>query len=45
MKCRVLCRVDYKTGDELLGQRLYKTLVGIQNGTIEDKYNWVVQIS
>lgn len=39
-------RVDYKTGDdELVGQKLYKTLVGIQNGTIEDKYNWVVQIS
>nr|GEX05312.1 branched-chain-amino-acid aminotransferase 2, chloroplastic-like [Tanacetum cinerariifolium] len=38
-------RVDYKTGEELVGQKLYKTLVGIQNGTIEDKYNWVVQIS
>ncbi|KAF5795682.1 putative branched-chain-amino-acid transaminase [Helianthus annuus] len=37
-------RVEYKTGDKLVNQKLYKTLVGIQVGKIEDKYNWVVEI-
>ncbi|KAI3819899.1 hypothetical protein L1987_13752 [Smallanthus sonchifolius] len=37
-------RVEYKTGDELVSQKLYKRLVGIQVGKIEDKYNWVVEI-
>ncbi|KAM0043623.1 putative branched-chain-amino-acid transaminase [Helianthus debilis subsp. tardiflorus] len=37
-------RVEYKTGDELVSQKLYKTLVGIQVGKIEDKFNWVVEI-
>ncbi|KAI3806660.1 hypothetical protein L1987_22572 [Smallanthus sonchifolius] len=37
-------RVEYKMGDELVSQNLYKTLVGIQVGKIEDKYNWVVEI-
>ncbi|MFS7962188.1 putative branched-chain-amino-acid transaminase [Helianthus anomalus] len=37
-------RVEYKTGDKLVSQKLYKTLVGIQVGKIEDKYNWVVEI-
>ncbi|XP_071737636.1 branched-chain amino acid aminotransferase 1, mitochondrial-like isoform X2 [Rutidosis leptorrhynchoides] len=37
-------RVKYKTGNDLVGQKLYKTLVGIQVGKVEDKYNWVVQI-
>ncbi|KAL8225449.1 hypothetical protein R6Q57_018006 [Mikania cordata] len=37
-------RVEYKMGDELVSQKLYKTLVGIQVGKIEDKYNWVVEI-
>ncbi|KAI7746890.1 hypothetical protein M8C21_023473 [Ambrosia artemisiifolia] len=38
-------RVEYKTGDGLLSQRLYKRLVGIQVGKIEDKHNWVVEIN
>ncbi|KAJ0547230.1 putative branched-chain-amino-acid transaminase [Helianthus annuus] len=37
-------RVEYKTGDNLVSQKLYKTLVGIQVGKIEDKFNWVVEI-
>ncbi|KAI3732952.1 hypothetical protein L1987_64165 [Smallanthus sonchifolius] len=37
-------RVEYKTGDELVSQKLYKRLVGIQVGKIEDKYNWVAEI-
>ncbi|XP_021977644.1 branched-chain amino acid aminotransferase 2, chloroplastic isoform X2 [Helianthus annuus] len=37
-------RVEYKTGDELVSQKLYKTLVGIQVGKTEDKFNWVVEI-
>ncbi|KAI7750950.1 hypothetical protein M8C21_027362 [Ambrosia artemisiifolia] len=37
-------RLEYKTGDESVSQKLYKTLVGIQLGKIEDKYNWVVEI-
>nr|XP_043636683.1 branched-chain-amino-acid aminotransferase 2, chloroplastic-like [Erigeron canadensis] len=38
-------RVEYKIGDGLVSQKLYKTLVGIQVGKIEDKYNWVVDIN
>ncbi|XP_076904614.1 branched-chain-amino-acid aminotransferase 2, chloroplastic-like isoform X1 [Bidens hawaiensis] len=37
-------RVEYKKDDELVCQKLYKRLVGIQVGKIEDKYNWVVEI-
>ncbi|KAI3685846.1 hypothetical protein L6452_35107 [Arctium lappa] len=37
-------RVEYKIGDGIVSQKLYKTLVGIQVGKIEDKYNWVVEI-
>ncbi|XP_076959982.1 branched-chain-amino-acid aminotransferase 2, chloroplastic-like [Bidens hawaiensis] len=38
-------KVEYKTGDELVSQKLYKTLVGIQHGKTEDKFNWVVEIN
>lgn len=37
-------RTEYKTGDGLVSQQLYKTLVGIQLGKIEDKHNWVVKL-
>ncbi|KAL7619289.1 branched-chain-amino-acid aminotransferase 2, chloroplastic [Lactuca sativa] len=37
-------RKEYKTGDGLVSKDLYKTLVGIQLGKIEDKHNWVVQL-
>ena len=27
-----------------ISQKLYDTLTGIQWGTIEDKYNWIVEV-
>ncbi|KAI3519303.1 hypothetical protein L1887_08332 [Cichorium endivia] len=37
-------RTEYKIGDGLVSQQLYKTLVGIYLGKIEDKRNWVVEL-
>ncbi|KAI7747570.1 hypothetical protein M8C21_010284 [Ambrosia artemisiifolia] len=37
-------RIEYKTAGELVSQKLYKTLVGIQVGKIKDKYDWAVEI-
>ncbi|KAF5771956.1 putative branched-chain-amino-acid transaminase [Helianthus annuus] len=37
-------RVAYRTGDGLVSQNLFKRLVGIQVGKVEDKYNWIVDI-
>ncbi|XP_076928813.1 branched-chain-amino-acid aminotransferase 2, chloroplastic-like [Bidens hawaiensis] len=37
-------RVEYKTGDGLVSQKLFKRLQGVQVGKIEDKYNWVVEV-
>ncbi|KAI7747573.1 hypothetical protein M8C21_010287 [Ambrosia artemisiifolia] len=37
-------RIEYKTAGELVSQKLYKTLVGIQVGKIKNKYDWAVEI-
>ncbi|KAJ0715504.1 putative branched-chain-amino-acid transaminase [Helianthus annuus] len=37
-------RVAYRTGDGLVSQNLFKRLVGIQVGKVEDKYNWILDI-
>jgi branched-chain amino acid aminotransferase len=37
-------RIEYKTSSKLISHQLYKTLMGIQRGTIEDKNGWVVEI-
>ncbi|KAF4352352.1 hypothetical protein F8388_024464 [Cannabis sativa] len=37
-------RVEFKTGDQTVSQKLYSTLIGIQRGVIEDKKGWIVEI-
>ncbi|KAL3514340.1 hypothetical protein ACH5RR_027057 [Cinchona calisaya] len=37
-------RTEYKDGPDLVCKKLYSRLVGIQNGIIEDKRDWVVKI-
>ncbi|XP_043711883.1 branched-chain amino acid aminotransferase 2, chloroplastic-like isoform X2 [Telopea speciosissima] len=37
-------RVEYRTGDGSVSQKLYLTLTGIQMGLIEDKMGWTVEI-
>ncbi|XP_057431138.1 branched-chain-amino-acid aminotransferase 2, chloroplastic-like isoform X2 [Lotus japonicus] len=37
-------RAEYKTGSGTICQELYKTISGIQTGTIEDKKGWIVEI-
>uniref|UniRef100_A0A803PPV3 Branched-chain-amino-acid aminotransferase n=3 Tax=Cannabis sativa TaxID=3483 RepID=A0A803PPV3_CANSA len=37
-------RVEFKTGDQTVSQKLYSTLTGIQRGVIEDKKGWIVEI-
>lgn len=37
-------RVDFRTGSEAVCQKLYSTLVGIQQGVIEDNKGWTVEI-
>lgn len=37
-------RVEYKMNRGLVCQKLHSTLVGIQRGEIEDKWDWVVEI-
>jgi len=38
-------RVEYKTGDESVCQKLRSVLVGIQTGLIEDNKGWVTDIN
>lgn len=40
----VLCRVEYKIGEETVSNKLRTYLVGIQNGAVEDKMGWTVQV-
>ncbi|MED6144361.1 Branched-chain-amino-acid aminotransferase, mitochondrial [Stylosanthes scabra] len=37
-------KVEYKTGSETVAQKLRKTLLGIQTGTIEDRKGWTVRV-
>ncbi|XP_074263990.1 branched-chain-amino-acid aminotransferase 2, chloroplastic-like [Silene latifolia] len=37
-------RVEYQTGDNSVSKRLLSTYMGIQNGLIEDKKGWVMEI-
>ncbi|KAL1802400.1 branched-chain-amino-acid aminotransferase 2, chloroplastic-like isoform X2 [Daucus carota subsp. sativus] len=37
-------RVNYSMEGQLISQKLYSTLVGIQRGLIEDKWGWIVEI-
>ncbi|XP_074325922.1 branched-chain-amino-acid aminotransferase 2, chloroplastic-like isoform X2 [Apium graveolens] len=37
-------RVNYNMDAQLVSQKLYSTLVGIQRGVIEDKWGWIVEI-
>ncbi|KAK9941732.1 hypothetical protein M0R45_007427 [Rubus argutus] len=38
-------RVEYKTGEGALCQKLYETLTGIQTGRLEDKKGWTLEIN
>ncbi|XP_061336401.1 branched-chain-amino-acid aminotransferase 2, chloroplastic-like isoform X1 [Gastrolobium bilobum] len=38
-------RTEFKTGPETLCEKLRKTLVGIQTGSIEDRKKWTVQVN
>lgn len=38
------CRVEYRTDDNSVSKRLLSTYVAIQNGLIEDKKGWMVEI-
>ncbi|KAK1381721.1 Branched-chain-amino-acid aminotransferase [Heracleum sosnowskyi] len=37
-------RVNYNMDGQLVSQKLFSTLVGIQRGVVEDKWGWVVKI-
>ncbi|KAK7319547.1 hypothetical protein RJT34_04269 [Clitoria ternatea] len=37
-------RVDFKTGEDTLTQKLYDLITGIQKGVVEDTKGWVVNI-
>lgn len=37
-------RVEYKTGEGTVSEKLCRTLTGIQTGLIEDTMGWVVEI-
>ncbi|XP_062020635.1 branched-chain-amino-acid aminotransferase 6-like [Rosa rugosa] len=38
-------RVEYKTGEGTLSQKLYETLTGIQTGRLEDKKGWTLEVN
>ncbi|KAL6213193.1 hypothetical protein ACLB2K_012640 [Fragaria x ananassa] len=38
-------RVEYKTGEGSLCQKLYETLTGIQTGRLEDKNGWTLEVN
>lgn len=37
-------RLEFKTGENTIAQKLHYTLTGIQSGLLEDKLGWTVQI-
>lgn len=38
------CRVEYKTGNGALSQKLYETLTGFQTARLEDKKGWNLEV-
>lgn len=38
-------RMEYKTGEETVAEKLYAMLTGVQTGRIEDKMGWTVEIN
>ncbi|CAK7330293.1 unnamed protein product [Dovyalis caffra] len=38
-------RVEYKTAEGTVSEKLYRTLTGIQTGRIEDNMGWIVEIN
>jgi branched-chain amino acid aminotransferase len=42
--CLCQCRVEYKTGEGTVSEKLCRTLTGIQTGLIGDTMGWVVEI-
>ncbi|XP_021754683.1 branched-chain-amino-acid aminotransferase 2, chloroplastic-like [Chenopodium quinoa] len=38
-------RVEYRTGDNSVSKRLLSTYMAIQNGLLEDKKGWIVELS
>ncbi|XVE94077.1 hypothetical protein REPUB_Repub01dG0249600 [Reevesia pubescens] len=37
-------RIEYKMGADTVGQKLHARLTGIQNGLVEDKMGWTIEI-
>ncbi|GER54089.1 branched-chain-amino-acid aminotransferase [Striga asiatica] len=37
-------RIEYKTSGQLVSKKLYSELLGIQSGTAEDRWGWIVKI-
>jgi len=36
--------MEYRTGSETICQELNNIISGIQNGTIEDKKEWIIEV-